>query len=117
MVKLSTFLFKRLSESLLSNNSPFSQIPAHRNPIPVTICAAILDMELGSTSAEINVNIIEPPITKQWVLIPAALPFDSLSAQSENPPIVTIPCPMQNQARLYNSPGTIKPTDVMQHYI
>jgi hypothetical protein len=44
------------------------------------ICAAILDVELQSTSTEIHINILETPITKQWVPIPAALAFDSLSA-------------------------------------
>jgi hypothetical protein len=41
------------SDSFLSLNPPFNIIPALRNPIPVTICAAILEVEFGSTKAEI----------------------------------------------------------------
>jgi hypothetical protein len=35
--------------------------PAPRNPIPVTILAAILDVEVGSTKPE---NIIDPPMMR-----------------------------------------------------
>ena len=65
--------------------SPLRIIPAPKNPIPLTTCAAIREVELGSTAAERYVNNIEPPITKEFVLIPAGLPLDSLSAPITNP--------------------------------
>lgn len=53
VVKFTTFLLEGLSDSLLSNNSPFNIIPVPKNPMPVTICAAILEVEFGSTNSEI----------------------------------------------------------------
>jgi hypothetical protein len=49
---------------ILSFASLFRIIPAPRKPTPVTIPAAILDVECGSTWADIYEKIIEPPITK-----------------------------------------------------
>ena len=46
---------------------------------------AIREVELGSIAAERYVNNIELPITKEFVLIPAGLPLDSLSAPITNP--------------------------------
>jgi hypothetical protein len=73
-------------------------MPAPRNPIPVTSWAAILDVELGSIWADKYVNIIEPAITKQCVLIPAALPLDSLSAPIRNPASNERPMPIRKSS-------------------
>jgi hypothetical protein len=47
----------------LLSSSLFRMSPAPRNPIPVTILAAILDVEVGSTRPDYE-NIIEPPMTR-----------------------------------------------------
>lgn len=54
-------------------------IPAPKNPIPVTICAAILDGAATSVFSDKNVNSIDPHITNAIVLIPASFPLASLS--------------------------------------
>ena len=64
---------------------PLRIIPAPKNHIPLITCAAIREVELGSTAAERYVNSIAPPITKEFVLMPAGLPLDSLSAPITNP--------------------------------
>ena len=63
----------------------FRILPAPNNSLQLTTCAAIREVELGSIAAERYVNNIEPPITKEFVLIPAGLPLDSLSAPITNP--------------------------------
>ena len=67
------------------STSPFKIIPAPKKPTPPTTCAAIREVELGSTAADRYVNSIAPPITKEFVLIPAGLPLDSLSTPITNP--------------------------------
>jgi len=79
MVKLTAFLFKGLSESLLSNNLAFRIIPTFINPIQINICAAILDVKLGYSCAELSLNSIERQITKYGFPIPVPLSFDFLS--------------------------------------
>jgi hypothetical protein len=71
--------------------SLFKIMPAHKNPMHDTTCAAIREVEFGSTKEDRNVKIIAPPITRQWVLIPAGLFLDSLSAPIANPAPSTIP--------------------------
>ena len=63
----------------------FSIIPAPRNPMPVTIPAAIAPGVFGSIVLEMKVNIAAPPITKDCVLMPPGLPLDSLSMPMKNP--------------------------------
>jgi hypothetical protein len=104
MVKLTIFLFKGLSESLLSNNLAFRIISTFINPIPINICAAILDVKLGYTCAELFLNSIERQITKYKFPIPVPLSFDFPSLlESEKSPIANgdNSYPMQNQAHLY----------------
>src|SRR5690606_12037350 len=81
---------------ILLSDSLFSMIPAPIKPTPVTICAAILDDEFGSTSEERNVKIADPPITRQCVLMPAGLPRDSLSAPMAKPATRAIPMPTRS---------------------
>ncbi len=45
--------------------SLFKIMPAPKNPMPDTTCAAILEVEFGSTKEDRNVKIIAPPITRQ----------------------------------------------------
>lgn len=73
------------------STSLFNIIPAPRKPIPEIICAAIRDEELGSTSEDRKVKIAAPPITRQWVLIPAGFPRDSLSMPIANPAAKAMP--------------------------
>jgi hypothetical protein len=68
---------------ILFSDSLFRMMPAPRKPMPVTTCAAILGVELGSIRAERNVKIAAPPITRQCVLIPAGFPLDSLYTYSK----------------------------------
>jgi len=65
--------------------SLFKIIRLPRNRIPVTSCAPILEVELGFTAADRYVKIMEPPMTRQCVLISAGLLLDSLSAPIKNP--------------------------------
>jgi len=64
--------------------------------MPVIIWAAILEVEVGSTRTERNVKSIEPAMTKMCVLIPAALPLDSLSMPSRKPAMRQIVRSMRN---------------------
>lgn len=59
-----------------------------KNPIPETICAAILDFEAGSTSEDIKVKSVAPHITIVCVLMPASFPLLSRSAPITYPKIV-----------------------------
>src|SRR5215213_7481200 len=79
------------------STSLFKIMPAPKNPIPDTTCAAILEEEFASTKEDRNVKIIAPPITRQCVLIPAGLFFDSLSAPIANPAPSTIPISIKKQ--------------------
>ena len=67
------------------STSPLRIIPAPKNPIPLRTCTTIREVELGSTTAERYVNSIAPPITREFVLMPAGLPLDSLSTPITNP--------------------------------
>lgn len=58
VVNLTTFLYQISSEFFLSNNSPFNIIPALGSPISVMIRVGILDVELGETSAEMDVILL-----------------------------------------------------------
>lgn len=80
----------------LLSSSLFRMSPAPRNPIPVTILAAILDVEVGSTRPDIYEKIIEPPMTRHRVLIPAGLPLDSLSRPITKPARNDKPNPIRN---------------------
>ena len=80
---------------ILFSSSPFKITPAPRNPIPATISAAILDVCWGSTIADKYVKIIEPPITKLCVLIPAGLSLCSLSKPIRNPANTDKPRPIK----------------------
>jgi hydrogenase maturation factor len=73
-------------------------IPAPRKPIPEIICAAILEVEFGSTKEDRNVKIMAPPITRQWVLIPAGFPLDSLSAPIAKPEASAMPMSIKNRS-------------------
>src|SRR5579872_1691555 len=73
---------------------PFAIIaPAPKNPIPVTIASAILEV-LGSRPSPIVVNIADPRQTSIWVRRPAGLFFSSRS----NP--ITAPNPIATSKRM-----------------
>ena len=74
---------------------PFRIIPAPKKPMPLTTCAAIRAGELGSIWTESAVNIIEPPMTKECVLMPAGLPRNSRSM-----PIII---PADNEAKSFQT--------------
>ena len=89
MAAVVTFLIFVLSDPLII-------IPAPRNPIPVTIWAAIREVEFGSTIFERWVNTIAPATTSVIVPIPVGLFFVSRSIPTRNPANIEIPIPIRN---------------------